>query len=412
MPLWEKKLKTAAYVSADGDRVEFQYETVSRGFEKKTAAFEFPDADGTYVQDLGKSGRRYPVRAIFWGDYHDVEADAFEAILGARGVGKLTLPLYGTANVVPFGEIKRTDGLDNQSIVEVTFWETIGLVYPTPQTDFSFSVSAAMAAYSAAMAAKLAASLVTDTTGLLANIKAAYNAALDAVQNVLIKMTDGQENAARSLSNITKSVDRGIDILISDPLTLAFQTSMLMQAPAQYVALTGDRLAAYYDLATALITGNGAVVTPSTDARESNRFHVNDQFVSDLTAAAALAAVNTKFTTRAEAMAAADTLLSLFEDAAAWREANFAALEQVDDGGAYQQLQNLIALTAGYLVQLSFSLKQERRLTLTRARTAIDLVAELYGDVDGMLDFFIASNRLTGSEILEIPKGRSVVFYV
>jgi len=64
------------------------------------------------------------------------------------------------------------------------------------------------------------------------------------------------------------------------------------------------------------------------------------------------------------------------------------------------------------LVFISFSLKQERSLVLDRSRTIIDVVAELYGSVDDQLDFFINSNGLTGSEILELPKGKQVVFYV
>jgi len=43
----------------------------------------------------------------------------------------------------------------------------------------------------------------------------------------------------------------------------------------------------------------------------------------------------------------------------------------------------------------------------------IPLVAELYGEVDAPLDFFIRSNNLTGDEILlEIPKGREIVYYI
>jgi len=71
-----------------------------------------------------------------------------------------------------------------------------------------------------------------------------------------------------------------------------------------------------------------------------------------------------------------------------------------------------VALTAGFLVEISFNLKQERRIILTRNRSIIDLVAELYGTVDDQLDFLISSNDLSGSEILEVPKGREIVYYV
>ena len=57
-------------------------------------------------------------------------------------------------------------------------------------------------------------------------------------------------------------------------------------------------------------------------------------------------------------------------------------------------------------------LKQERSITLDRARTIIDLCGELYGSVDDNLDFAINSNGLTGSEILELPRGFDFVYYV
>ena len=64
------------------------------------------------------------------------------------------------------------------------------------------------------------------------------------------------------------------------------------------------------------------------------------------------------------------------------------------------------------MVDLAFSLKQEKRIVLDRAFTPIELTAELYGAVDAQLDTLIQSNQLTGSEILEIPKGREIVYYI
>ena len=79
---------------------------------------------------------------------------------------------------------------------------------------------------------------------------------------------------------------------------------------------------------------------------------------------------------------------------------------------AYQRLQEAVAITAGFLVEISFTLKQESIIILDRPRTIVDLVAELYGTVDDELDFFITSNNLSGSEILELPKGREIVYYI
>ncbi len=83
---WNDRLREAAYTSPDGTRLTFHYENVSRTFDKKTSSFEFPDADGTYIQDTGHSGRRYPMRLFFWGDDYDIDAEAFDALLRERGV--------------------------------------------------------------------------------------------------------------------------------------------------------------------------------------------------------------------------------------------------------------------------------------------------------------------------------------
>lgn len=84
----------------------------------------------------------------------------------------------------------------------------------------------------------------------------------------------------------------------------------------------------------------------------------------------------------------------------------------VDTGETYQALQESVALSTGFLVALSFTLVQERRFFLKRSRNYVELVAELYGTVDDRLDFFINTNGLSGDEMIELPAGREIVYYV
>ena len=112
---WNERIREAAYTSPSGTRLLFSYENVAMSVDKKTAAFDFPDANGTYIQDLGHTGRKYALRMFFWGNDYDLEADAFEAALLEQGTGKLEHPIYGTKNVVPFGSIKRPRRPENRS---------------------------------------------------------------------------------------------------------------------------------------------------------------------------------------------------------------------------------------------------------------------------------------------------------
>jgi len=412
---WNDRLREAAYTSPSGERITFTYENVSQQVDKKTTGFTFPDADGTFVQDFGRSGRRYPLRVIFWGNDYDQEAELFEAALLIRGTGKLDHPIYGVIDVVPFGTITRRDDLKtaaNQSIIEVTFWETIGLVYPASQNDPASDVLESVEEYNDVAASEFEEVTDIDSAVEQASFKNDYQALLNSAQSGLQTIADVQEDVSKQFNAIVDSVNNGIDILVQQPLTLAFQTTLLIQAPARALTSIRARLNAYRDLATAIISGDGAVVSPGLNSNNSNTFHTNDLYASTYVTGSILSVVNNQFITKTQALEAAEDILDQLSDVTDWRDDNYQSLEEIDTGGAYQKLQEAVALTAGFLVEISFTLKQERRIKLDRNRTIIDLSAEIYNDIDTQLDFLISSNNLTGSEILELPRGREIVYYI
>lgn len=84
----------------------------------------------------------------------------------------------------------------------------------------------------------------------------------------------------------------------------------------------------------------------------------------------------------------------------------------VDTGEAYAALQDAAALGVSYLTAYSFELLQERAIILGRPRSMIDLSGELLGAVDSALDDMININRMTGDDMIEMPVGRRIVYYV
>ena len=409
---WNDRIREAAYTAPSGTRLTFDYEDVSRSFDKKTTSFEFPDADGTYVQDLGRSGRRYPLRVFIWGEDYDQQAAAFEAALMETGTGRLEHPIYGVVDVVPFGSVTRRDDLKtaaNQAVIQVTFWETIGLIYPSVQGDPASVVVAAVDEYNAAAAAEFDEITSLDSAVEQASFKASYTALIDSVSGGLQAVADTQDDVRKQFNAIVDSINTGIDILVGDPVTLAFQTALMIQAPARALTSIEARLVAYNDLMASVTT---SLAVPGNDARNSNDFHTKDLYASTYATGAVVSVVNNQFTTRTDAIAAAEALLDLFDGLVVWRDANYQSLAEVDTGAAYQQLQEAVALAAGFLVEISFTLLQERRVVLDQSHTIVDLAFQLYGGVDEYIDFLISSNDLSGSEILEVPRGREIVYYV
>lgn len=412
---WEDRVREAAYTSPSGTRLVFDYEDVSVSITKKTTGFTFPDADGTLVQDQGVAGRKYPLRVFFWGDDYDEEAKAFDAALTERGAGRLEHPIYGVVDVVPFGVITRRDDLKtkaNQAVIDVTFWSTIGVVYPTSQSDPASDVLASVEEYNAAAAEEF--EEVTDLTSAVnaATFKNTYQAVLDSVSSGLEAVAATQEDVQAQFNAVVDSINNGIDTLVFEPLALAFQTIIAVQSPARALTSVSARLNAYRELSLLLITGDKAISEPSIDPSSSNAFHTKDLYSMTYVTGQVLSVVNNQFETKTDALDAAEEILDLFSEVVAWRDSNYRSLSEIDTGTSYQQLQEAVAVTAGFLVEISFTLKQERKIILDRDRTFIDLVAELYQDTDPEYDFFISSNDLTGSEILELPRGREIVYYI
>lgn len=410
---WDDRLRKAEYTSPTGTVLTFDYEDVGYEFTKNGAVYDFPDEAGSFVQDLGRSGRRIPLRIIVWGENYDFAAEDWMDALGEPGIGRLSHPVSGVIDVVPFGPIARRDNLKteaNQAVIEVTFFETIGAIFTAFQLDPALSVVTAVDEYNKAAADQLKQDTNLDTTPEQSQLKGPYQLLLDSVDAELGAIADSDAAVKSQFEAVRDSINASIDTLIGDPLTLAFQSAILAQAPARALTSISARLGAYGNLLQSVTAQS---FTPGLGSAESNNFHSANLFGMTYVTGSVLSSLNNQFQTKTDAISAADVILSQMDSLVVWRDDQFQALGEIDTGEAYLQLLEAVGLAAGFLVEISFTLKQERVFTLTVARNFLELSAELYGNVDdGTLNFFIDSNALSGSEIIEIPTGREIVYYV
>jgi len=411
---WEDRLQTAVYTTPSGIPFIFDYENVSEISIKNTIAYTYPDADGTFVQDLGKQGRKYPLRCIFFGEDYDLQATAFVNGLTEKGIGKLQHPIYGTIDVVPFGSITRKDDLktaSNQAIITVTFFETNMFIFPTSQDDPESDVLNSLEDYKTAAAEQFETSTSFETTTERALAVGNYQINTDAVTATLKPIAETDNDVLSRFDAIVTSINNSLTTLLGEPLTIASQTVLMIQAPALALVAIQKRLDAYQTLLNNITLQALAVV--GLDSENSNNFHVDDLFGSSYVTGSILSVVNNTFEIKSDALSAAETILDQMDTLTVWRDDNYESLKEIDTGEAYQQLIEAVSVAAGFLVEISFSLKQEKRFFLVRNRNFIELTFELYGNTDdSTLNFFIDTNALTGSEILELPIGREIVYYV
>jgi prophage DNA circulation protein len=368
-----------------------------------------------YIQQNGFGARKYPMRCFFWGNDHDLIATAFERALLETGYGRLEHPMYGAFDVVPMGSIGRRDDLKNaanQSVIEVTFWTSLRAVYPSDRPSLQNELVGAVDGFDVQAAQQFAAS--TDLTTVIARVneRSTVKQLLKTISAMLGTLAATTSEVNRQFQDDLTAINYGVDVLVGQPLQLALQVTNLIQGPAKASAALASRLVGYRDFARRLMDS-----VPGMSATDSGRPAVNDFLTTDLSVMAAvsssaLSVTTATFKTRPEAIGAADEILGQFDAAVSWRDARFGELAEVDTGESYQALLHAVSLVAGFAIEQSFALATERRIVLDRPRTIVDLAAELYGSVDDRLDFMIDTNDLSGSEILELPRGRMIAYYV
>lgn len=467
--------KQAAYTPPSGVRITFDFADLSYRREKKTSAYEFSDADGTLVQDHGPGGRRYPMLIFLAGKDYDKAAKVFEAALDETGVAKLEHPVYGDLDVVPFGEYERQDNLvsgANQAIFSVTFFDTIGTSYPEAADDAASAALTALALFGDASVADFASSL--DLPGAEQSWLDKINNSIDKVGDQLDKVAAVQDVVREQMEDVQGTLDNAIQTFVGDPLTIAFDTVTLINTPSKTMTSITQKLQAYGNLTQDIFStpvtlpGGPGGKGPKFDSNAGsgnnsegpNSFHTDAFVASNCVAgaasstiytstktggAAAIAAVKrlqndaeskeqgesgSAFVYATEALEAAEDLLNRLEDLNAWKDENYKSINggnltaseqleflstpaNLDSGNSQKHLTDAISLAAGYLIEMSFSLLKKRTITLTNSRSVLDLCAELYGAVDdNTLNFFINSNNLVASQILELDKGTKIDYYV
>lgn len=409
---WNDRLREAAYTSPNGNRFVFTYEDVSKEIDKKTSVFMFPDKDGAFVQDLGRGGRRFPMRVIFWGENYDLQANLFEIALEEKGIGKLDHPNYGVKNVVPFGTITRRDDLKtsgNQAIFDVTFYETlIDIIFPESTTNIEQQLLDDIEEFQEVVSAEYAQELAIATSLENVNTQNVLQLAKAAVGRLLGTIAKVQSEINARFQAIFRAINDTITNVVTKPLQVASQSVQLIKTPARIAINVRERLRGYSNIIRSL---GSSIQNIGFDNSNKNAFLSNRVYVNGALTSAVEATLFYQYLTKDEALDSIDTLTTLYDEVKEWEDANIQSLELIDQGESYNSVLGILTQALSRLIALSFTLKEERILTLDRNESFIPLSAKLYKNLDE-LDFFIASNNLTGDEILELPIGKEIVYYI
>ncbi len=420
---WQDRIKDAVYTAPSGRSFTFLYEDISKDTDLKTSTFVFSGKSGAYIQSHGRAGRRFPFTCIFSGEDCMDEADAFEDALAEKGYGELQHPVYGVFKVVPTGTIKRRDNLVtglNESIVETEFSETITDVdLPESEVAVDSVIQENLDTFEEVSAQEFADNFFFETAGEAIQGQNVVNAQVYLTSQSLVEIAKQEPSAYSKFQTILKSLENTIDNIFLEKLNAGRQILNLLKTPSRILVSAMVKIDGYQQLINQLIgqySRDPVGVNNMRNQFASTRLNLFGA-LADLASGIALASLSSSrgrpavFSSREEAILAAETLELLLEQAKEFQDSKISKDIFVDTDGGYSELLSIVYGSVQIIINASFSLPTRKIIVLDRDRQLIELTAELYGDLD-KIDDVILQNNLNADEIEILSMGTEITYYV
>ena len=406
---YEDRLRTLKYISPKGTEFILQTpEAMQRSNNRKNSLWSPPDQDGTFVQDLGMRGQNIPLRIFFNGENFDLEIDTFFTALEERGIGKLFHPRYGqNISVVPlsFQQIENWKTEVNQGVIEVEFRKTVDIEFPQVKENVNEKISNEIDDFQIQSSEEF--NPIIDNTLDQVEEEQQLNTFLNGTTNQLDPFAALNQDVLQQYEIIKTSLD---DIDITDDVQgIASSFFNLIRVTSIVNDDINDLINSYENLFELFSPLN--IFNNNLGANKLNNSRL---LMSAILVTFAEASINATYKTKNEALNLVDKLSSNF---LTYRQVMDDNEKNVDDfiqtGEIVQSLETIINDATAKLIDISFSLKQERIIILDRDRDIITLCFDLYKSTkEDILQFFIDTNNFQTDDFFILQKGSQIVYYV
>jgi len=423
VPAFASRLRPGRFTSPSGVESLFLFDSLSRSRAKKTAVHEVVDSDETILQDMGSGLHVFSMEIYFVGENCDQEADAFYASLYERytpdAPGILNHPRWGDVAVIPFGSPEQNESFVDSGVgvarVTVEFRETKSQAFATGSKLSASGIADATK--------KIDANALERAQKMVAESKVAYakfKASIRRKTSIVTGFVDG-------VSDLIGDVREEVDSLTSDlysaldegamPVVILSQLGQIIQTIAAVPQTTTDIVMGYYGMAVDIIDSYGSDVANASTNEEKTNLAISYQYMGAVsTAAVALSAVNVTYETRDDVAGVLDSMTDAYGKYLAQMAAISSSLSNdittlfVPDHDVGSDLYGAIYNAQALLLDRAFSLASRRTYRLRAPSDPLTETWTHYGDL-GRLDFFCRTNRIVGTEFIEIPAGRELVWY-
>ncbi|MDC7125782.1 MAG: DNA circularization N-terminal domain-containing protein [Spirochaetales bacterium] len=418
--MFTDRLREMKYISNSGNEFTLQFEGLTRTGGKKAPISEYPGQNQGGVQDLGNVTPTFPVNCFITGANYDKTADSFWQALHETGIGRLIHPRWGNVNVLPIPNTQTEQFVNGagRAVFDITFIraDNKSFEYPQVSTDFASTVTSKVDDAAETIADSVPEEV--SAVGVLATLTEKVSSSVDEIEDGFDTITDMTDDVKESISEKVLAITSEIDDLVTSPVDLLISITELVRLPATISTDIINKIDSYTKIYENVIDGLISAVelyAGETDSDGNSIAEATGQIaVATVTAVAIAAAESTTagdINTRDDAAEVVESLTELAESI----QASIEELESAGDFSASYDLSLTLELTISAavsgLIDEALNLPAERTITLERAVPPTVLYYELFGNLDD-LDDWMTYNNFCDNEILLIPRGREVRWYV
>lgn len=435
------RLTDASYTSPSGASINFDFEELTREITHRIGTFEFSGVNGTLHQDKGVSGEIYPLIIYIHGPDYDFEADRFVSLSKETGPGFLFHPRWGKKRVQLLSIIQAEDfvAAAGQAIFTVQLQETLEREFPKTSTAPSQKITAL-----ADIAQADAITNFADETTFInldAEIVQEQEIILSAnkVDQTLESITSTDQNIATRFRGYIDNVLNNASAYVNEPIEYATQITSAIRVVSEVPGRLSAKLQGYKNLLNVLelrdvteainqmknstlideLLGTTAIVAASESVNQG--FSATSTISRDSNGRATITVpdADTGFQSRSEALAAvtylqtnSNNLINFLDHSQTVFEDSVLSEAYIQSVQSYVPTWTVVSTVIKAGLDLSFSLPVKRSIVLSKSRTLLDLAYEFYKNIDDVtLDYLILTNSLSDNDIIEVPRGKEIVFY-
>lgn len=401
--------KVFEIVTGDGKTYSPKWLNAVKEQDYNTTVYDFVGVEGSFVDRKSPRGRKFTLEFYFDGDNAIDLGNNFE--ISARDKRKWLVkhPFYGNIYCQPIS-LKQDNSKYNVSKFQIPVIETIGEGYPDFNPEFV--------------------DIIADTQEVINEAQIANYAQVDSIErNSLQKLADKLDGVFTDIINDEEEFNifkQKVDNFTNDlnnVLTSATRIGTALLDLINYPATITQSVEARFNGLVEVLESvweNLSFIDP--DSRT-----VSEKVDSEIQAGGIVTAlcyasttnIEDSYNTRAEVIAHQDKLINYYESYLAMLDENQTNRNDTEDSyspdyDTANDIANIIGTTISNLYIIAFDAKQEREYISDRDSNAILLCHKFYGmDADDeKLDLFIETNEIGLSEILNIKKGRKILYYI